>query len=781
MARAAARFAIAAALAALSLPLTIAGQNPLPGAGDLFLPDSVTRHLADGRYWKASLALRAYLEPLASAPLSARLVLAEAEAGWKNWNGAIAALTAGGVDSVQAPARVWYLLGTSRQAAGDEEGAAADLQRFLAAAGNDSRETLVARARLARLLADGGLPGEAMTVLEELRARSPVVAGWTALAVAEGHAAQGRAQAVPEALAVITDPAVRRRGWSLESDAWAAAGDTVKALEALGRAGSREGAEAPPRVAFLARQWRYRLALEDSAGAVDGMEELLRETTSGSVALAAARAHWRVAEDSGPEILRLVARAHANGGEFGTAVVGWRLVKERGGVLSERDRLAEARALSGSGALAAAITAYRPLAESGDPAIAAIALQEWARVRARQGRHGDARTVQGWLVERYPASAGALDVIFFRADDHQDAGRLDDAIEHYRQVVSMSSGADRAGLSRMRWGQIHLGRGEHGPAADVYGAYLDEFPNGRRWEEASYWGARSALAAGDTARATGWLDRLRRESPYSYYAFLAGRAAFESPFGPPPQGCEMPPPPDWLARQLEVLATLRDAGLDDGAAAHVDAMRTAVWDSDELVLTLGASLNEAGYTIDGIRLGWALRDRGRDWDCALLRVVYPFPYRDLLTSRAEELGLDPWLVAGLVRQESAFHPTIVSPAGAIGLMQVMPATGRQLARASGVRDFTTETLRNAEINVHLGTRFLADLFERYDGDVILFLSAYNAGPSRANRWRRMPEAADPERFTERIPFAETRGYVKNVTRNRALYRWLYGSGGTPPG
>ena len=228
---------------------------------------------------------------------------------------------------------------------------------------------------------------------------------------------------------------------------------------------------------------------------------------------------------------------------------------------------------------------------------------------------------------------------------------------------------------------------------------------------------------------------------------------------------------------MEELATLREAGLDDGAAAHVDAMRTAVWDSDELVLRLGASLNDAGYTIDGIRLGWELADRGRDWDCALLRVVYPFPYRDLLTSRAEELALDPWLVAGLVRQESAFHPTIVSPAGAIGLMQVMPATGRQLARASGVRDFTTATLDNAEINVHLGTRFLSDLFERYDGDVTLFLSAYNAGPTRANRWRRLPEAADPERFTERIPFAETRGYVKNVTRNRELYRWLYGGGG----
>ena len=175
-------------------------------------------------------------------------------------------------------------------------------------------------------------------------------------------------------------------------------------------------------------------------------------------------------------------------------------------------------------------------------------------------------------MERYPSSSGALDVIFFRADDHQDAGRLDAAIEHYGQVVSMSSGADRAGLSRMRWAQIHLGRDEHAAAADVYGAYLEEFPTGRRWEEASYWGGRAALAAGDTARANAWLDRLRRESPYSYYAYLAGhgndpagrgddpahpgddpgdRTAAASPFGPPPRAAWCNPlPTGWRGSSM---------------------------------------------------------------------------------------------------------------------------------------------------------------------------------------------------------------------------------------
>ena len=69
------------------------------------------------------------------------------------------------------------------------------------------------------------------------------------------------------------------------------------------------------------------------------------------------------------------------------------------------------------------------------------------------------------------------------------------------------------------------------------------------------------------------------------------------------------------------------------------------------------------------------------------------------------------------------------------------------------------------------------MWKRYDGNVPLILSAYNAGPGRADRWKRFPEAEDPYRFTERIPFGETRNYVKIVTRNRALYEWLYGTTG----
>ena len=749
-----------------------AAQSGKASDGASTIPDSIRRDMADGRYWKASRALRVHLEPLGSATMEDRTVLAEAEAGWRNWEGAVAALTGAGGDTDGAPPRFWYLLGTSRARTGDRAGAVRALARFVEAVPADAPDGLAARSRIARELAESGAVAESVEAVEVLRGLSASLGDWTALAVARTLGRRGEGAAVRQVLALVVDPAARRRGWRLETDAWAQAGDTARALEALMEVLARGRESGASRTETLALEWRYRLAGGNSAGSVAAMEGLLRRTTRGAEALDAAMTHWRVAANSGPEVLRTVARALGNGGEFGTAVRAWRLAERRGAVLTEGERAALARAYNGSGDRDGAVRVYRELAASGDPAVAAAALQAWAAIRTRQGRHGDARTLWNRLVERFPSSAGALDAIFFRGDDHHDAGRVDQAIDHYKQVISMSAAANRAGLARMRWGQLHLGRRELGAALGVFQGYLEEFPNGRRWEEASYWGAHAAAALGDTAGARRLRARIQQVSPLSYYAFLSARTEGAS-FAPDlPEGPALPDP-EWLSRDLETLALLEKAGLEEAADAHVATMKAAAAESQELLLRLAVALHEAGRTLDGIRLGLELRGDGRPWDLTLVRVVYPFPFRELVTSRARELGLDPYLLAGLIRQESAFVPDIVSAAGAIGLTQVMPATGRQVAGTIGPRGFRTEMLETPELNVHLGTRFLSELFGRYDGDIPLILSAYNAGPTRANRWRRLPEAEDPYRFTERIPFAETRRYVKNVTRNWALYRWLY--------
>ena len=107
-------------------------------------------------------------------------------------------------------------------------------------------------------------------------------------------------------------------------------------------------------------------------------------------------------------------------------------------------------------------------------------------------------------------------------------------------------------------------------------------------------------------------------------------------------------------------------------------------------------------------------------------------------------------------------------------MQVMPPTGAQLARVHGPSGFQEEHLASPEVSLHLGAAYFVEMSARYDGVLPLILSAYNAGPTRATRWKQYPEISDLLRFTERIPFVETRGYVKNVRRNLGIYRVLYG-------
>jgi soluble lytic murein transglycosylase len=127
-----------------------------------------------------------------------------------------------------------------------------------------------------------------------------------------------------------------------------------------------------------------------------------------------------------------------------------------------------------------------------------------------------------------------------------------------------------------------------------------------------------------------------------------------------------------------------------------------------------------------------------------------------------------------MRQESRFNPRALSGAGAVGLMQVVPATGRMLARGENVGRISAQTLTDPEINIRLGTKFLADLMRTWQSRPDAVLAAYNAGPGRMERWRRFPEFAQPDLFVERIPFEETRDYVRVVRVNTTIYHALYG-------
>jgi soluble lytic murein transglycosylase len=154
-------------------------------------------------------------------------------------------------------------------------------------------------------------------------------------------------------------------------------------------------------------------------------------------------------------------------------------------------------------------------------------------------------------------------------------------------------------------------------------------------------------------------------------------------------------------------------------------------------------------------------------------LLFPLPYRADLVRTAQERDLDPYLLAGLIRQESEFNPQAVSRAKAYGLTQVRPGTGRQFARKAGVSKVTTGVLSQPAPNLKIGCSILRSMLDRQGGKVEQTLAAYNAGPERVVEWMAWNTYREPAEFVESIPFTETRDYVQAVLRNAEMYRRLY--------
>ena len=155
-------------------------------------------------------------------------------------------------------------------------------------------------------------------------------------------------------------------------------------------------------------------------------------------------------------------------------------------------------------------------------------------------------------------------------------------------------------------------------------------------------------------------------------------------------------------------------------------------------------------------------DAKPDW---YLRTRYPLEYDNVVRAYANERHLDPTLVAAVIYAESRFDPNVVSDAGAVGLMQVLPETGRFIARSTGGTDFVEADLRDPDLNVRYGTWLLGYLMDRYDGDVATALAAYHAGPANVDEWRRSGSG---------IQFPETQAYVDEVLRVKQVYAQAYG-------
>ncbi|RLP53568.1 MAG: hypothetical protein D6160_14525 [Ketobacter sp.] len=171
--------------------------------------------------------------------------------------------------------------------------------------------------------------------------------------------------------------------------------------------------------------------------------------------------------------------------------------------------------------------------------------------------------------------------------------------------------------------------------------------------------------------------------------------------------------------------------------------------------------------------GWhnpAIRAAYRSESYNNLEIRFPIAYQPQVNKYAEKAGLDTTWVYSLIRQESAFMPAARSAVGAMGMMQIMPGTAKQISNSIGISTPSTREMLTAESNIHLGTVYMSQLLKEFKGNLILATAAYNAGPHRARAWQPKYIPVSGDIWVETIPFHETRGYVKNILTYQAIYR-----------
>ncbi len=615
----------------------------------------------------------------------------------------------------------------------------------------------------------------------------PTLSDWRPLIRAELLAPTGDTAAVRGALDEI-DPATGLRarwGWAFLVDAYEEVGD---------EAGARRVAEAAAGAPWIgeseASAWfrAGRLALDsgDTIGAEAALTRSIR--SAGEPDAEARRAAILLDELSDPEdrddLLAL--------GRLLVAAGAWeRAYRRLFPLLGDSDlpRLAEAEIRLGLGRGLVELARMREAEAMLAPISGDATPDEWAGPALHwMGRAALARGETALAEERFlgvarrmPASALAEEGLLLHAEHIRSRGGAAETRRAMEALLDVGVGSASGELAAVRFGSQMYLTGDYEAAAMTFERYLE---GGRRTltrQQAAYWAALAHERRGDGERARSLLAQVHEENPLSFYGTVAGDR-IDAPVLPPglQEGPERDPEvAGQLANaiiRLRVHQRVPTAGSFnhelERLQEHFFRWGSAVYDFSEALL-------ETGFPLQSMVLGREIHAREGEWNLRLLRIVHPFPYRETIVREARARGLDPFFVAGLIRQESMFHPTIRSSAGAVGLMQLLPSTAQEVARAEGLR-YTPASLEDPEINVRLGTAFLANMVRRFEGSAEDALSAYNAGPTRARQWQSRPEYRDTNVFIEHIPFAETRHYVKVVQQYARIYTALYGCGDFEP-
>ena len=401
------------------------------------------------------------------------------------------------------------------------------------------------------------------------------------------------------------------------------------------------------------------------------------------------------------------------------------------------------------------------------------------------GRHEDYITQTRTLVADFPDSSWAEEALNNLGTHLILQNEEEDAAQVFRELYESFPTGSRAERAAWKHGWWSYKNGEHAETVRVFEAAAKTFPRSDYRPSFLYWAARSHGKLGASEQADARLRLVFTDYGNSYYGRLAGRQLPQNartaatagviPASRTPAAESTPLPTE---RLIQLLLT---NGLYDDALNEIRFAQREWGTSPALEATSAWAYNRKGDLRRGITLmrrayPQFLTAAGDALPTEILQIIFPLTYWDSIRKHATARNLDPYLVAALIAQESTFDPKARSAANAWGLMQLVPATGRRLARSLGIRRFSTTMLTDPETNIRLGTLHFSRLVEQFGG-AHYALASYNAGENRVVRWKAERPGIDQDEFIDDIPFPETQNYVKRILGTAEDYRALYGKGG----
>ena len=382
------------------------------------------------------------------------------------------------------------------------------------------------------------------------------------------------------------------------------------------------------------------------------------------------------------------------------------------------------------------------------------------------------------------------DAMYRKGLIQEESDSLEQAVRTYLQV-NLGDYADNA-LYRAGMAAIALGRPDVASQALYKLVYL--YPGSGFRTAARYWLAR-VLEQSDSLNLslTHW-EAIAKSSPFSYYGFLSRsklkdngveghmmlltNSKVETWISSWAGECS--PLSEYERLRFENGLKLLDAGLNDVGESELRRIDTSNPLKAYLVARAyaGSGLDHKAISLVKAILAMARGAGAVEVPDELVRIAYPLSYLPSALQALETEGIDPLLILAMIREESTFLPDAVSPAGAMGLMQIMPNTGKVIARGSGRKDFQIGDLYEPRTSVSFGCHYIVQQTKQF-GSLELALAAYNAGPDAVGRWVKRRETSPMDQFIESIPYPETRVYVKNVVASWWVYQRIWGSTAFP--